>query len=130
MYEAATSGKPSFRVEEMNSFEDATQLVLSSPPSGVDDDEGSSEPKLDRFLHYVSSMGGLPEVTIPLGQVQYKSPVTGKLEYMPVAVQIATRRGCDGVLYELVKELGDKGVIKTVLAGKEGFESKPAKKKN
>ncbi|EKM79758.1 hypothetical protein AGABI1DRAFT_113062 [Agaricus bisporus var. burnettii JB137-S8] len=128
MYDASTGGRPSFRVEEMNTFEDATQLVLTSPATGTNDEE-PTEPKLEHFLHYVGSMGGLPEVTIPLGQVQYKSPVTGKLEYMPVAVQLATRKGCDGVLYELVKELGDKGVIKSVLAGKEAYEVDTTTKK-
>lgn len=118
MYDAATGGKPSFRLEELNDFEGATQFVLTSPAKGSD-----GEPKLEQFLHYIGSMAGLPEATIPLGQVQYKSPVTGKWEYMPIAVQIVTRRGCDGVLHELVRKLGDKGIVRTVLAGKEAYES-------
>ncbi|KAJ3562823.1 hypothetical protein NP233_g9337 [Leucocoprinus birnbaumii] len=116
IYDAATSGKPSFRREDLNDFEGATQFVLTSPP------KGSEGPKTSQFFHYVASMAGLPEVTIPLGQVQYKSPITGDWEWMPVAVQVVTRRGCDGVLYELVRKLGDKGIVKAVLAGTEAYE--------
>ncbi|KAF5363872.1 hypothetical protein D9756_000069 [Leucocoprinus leucothites] len=116
MYDAGTGGKPSFRHEELNEFEGATQFVLTSPPKG-----STEGPKTEQFFHYVASMAGLPEATIPLGQVQYKSPVTGNWEWMPVAVQIVTRRGCDGVLYELIRKLGDKGIVKAVQAGAEAY---------
>lgn len=118
IYDAATGGKPSFRIEELNDREGATQLVLNDPPKG----SSSGEPKVEEFLHYLASMGELPEATIPLGQVEYLSPVSGKWEWMPVAVQVVTRKGCDGVLYELVKKLGDKGIVKTVLTGSEAFK--------
>ena len=112
MYDAATGGRPSFRREDLNGFEGATELILTSPPENS---------RTDQLFHYVASMAGLPEVTIPLGQVQYMSPVTGQWEWMPVAVQIVTKRGCDGVLYELIRKLGDKGIVKAVQAGKEAY---------
>lgn len=122
IYDAATGGKPSFRHEELNDFEGATQFVLTSPPKG-----STEGPKAEQFFHYIASMAGLPEVTIPLGQVQYKSPVTGKWEYMPVAVQVVTRRGCDGILYELVRKLGDKGIVKAVKAGTMAYVQEESK---
>ncbi|KXN81847.1 Amidase 1 [Leucoagaricus sp. SymC.cos] len=116
IYDAAAGGRPSFRVEELNDFEGATQFVLNSLPKG-----STEGPKVEQFFHYVASMGGLPEVTIPLGQVQYKSPVTGKWEWMPIAVQVVTRRGCDRVLYELIRKLAEKGIVKAVQAGTEAY---------
>ncbi|KAF9445327.1 amidase signature enzyme [Macrolepiota fuliginosa MF-IS2] len=118
IYDAATGGKPSFRIEELNDFAGSGQFVMNALPKG-----STGEPKLEQFLHYMASMGDLPEVTIPLGQVEYLSPVSGKWEWMPVAVQVVTRKGCDGVLYELVRKLGDKGIVKTVLAGSEAYSS-------
>ena len=40
--------------------------------------------RTDQFLHYIASMAGLSEVIIPLGQVQYTSPITGQWEWMPM----------------------------------------------
>lgn len=126
VYDAATGGLPSFRIQELNEFPGATQLVLIAPVAVKGEEEQG--PKVEDFLHYVASMGELPEITVPLGQVQYLSPITKQWEYMPVTVQIVTRKGCDGVLYELVRKLGDKGILKAVETGKEAFVEEEKKK--
>jgi len=93
MCDAATGGRPSFRREDLNGFEGATESILMLSPEGS---------RTDQLLHYVASMVGLPGVIIPLGQVQYTSFITGQWEWMPMAVQIVMKRGCDGVPYELI----------------------------
>jgi len=116
---AAPGGRPSFRREDLNGFEGATELILMLSPEGS---------RTDQLLHYVASMAGLPEVIIPLGQVQYTSSITGQWEWMPMTVQIVMKRGCDGVSYELIRKLGvgirklrDKGIVKAVQTGKETY---------
>jgi len=112
MCDAATGGRPSFRREDFNGFEGATELILMLSPEGS---------RTDQLFHYVASMAGLPEVTIPLGRVQYTSPITGQWEWMHVTVQNVMKRSRDGLLYDLIRKFGDKGIVKAVQAGKETY---------
>lgn len=50
-------------------------------------------------------MAELPEVVVPLGQVPYISRISGRQEYLPVAISFVTRHGCDYMLLDLVAAL-------------------------
>jgi hypothetical protein len=60
----------------------------------------------------------LPEIVVPIGQIQYWSPSTLKMEWWPMSVAFAAAKGCDLVLFELVDKLREKGLIKAVLRGR------------
>lgn len=114
MYDTATGGLPSYRIDEHNSKDGATVLAV---PAGHADVSA----KVENFLTLLGAMASLPEITIPIGQVEYRSHVNGKVEMLPVAVQLVARRGCDSMLMELVKKLTDNGVIQKVKTGKSAF---------
>ncbi|GLB34241.1 putative amidase [Lyophyllum shimeji] len=114
MYDAGTGGRPSYRIEDFNSLDGAAQALLSAPPAG-------EEPQFKDFFTFVGSMAGLPEVTVPLGQVPYFSQVSRRWEVLPVAVQVVAHRGCEDVLFEMVRRLAAKGVLKGVQVGREAF---------
>ncbi|KAI0161336.1 amidase signature domain-containing protein [Xylariaceae sp. FL1272] len=59
----------------------------------------------------ISQLGGVPEVVLPLGQVNYTSRITGTTKYLPVAVSINAAAGCDFMLYSLVEKLAKEGII-------------------
>lgn len=66
----------------------------------------------------ISQLAGVPEVVLPLGQVNYTSRVTQTTKYLPVAVSINAAAGCDLMLYHLVEVLAQQGVIpEKVLTG-------------
>ncbi|KAF5387902.1 hypothetical protein D9615_000817 [Tricholomella constricta] len=114
MYDAGTGGIPSYRAEDYNAMLPPTQSLLMAPPA-----VGGAAPL--NFYTAVGSMAGLPEVTVPLGQVEYFSQVSQQVEMLPVAVQLVAHRGCDEILLDLVKKLGVKGVLGAVKTGKETF---------
>ncbi|KAF9478680.1 amidase signature enzyme [Pholiota conissans] len=116
IYDAATGGLPSYRVEEFNHLSGATPFLLTA--AGNSD---NSETRLSDFFNFLASMGGLPEVTIPLGEVRYYSHLSKKWEYIPVAVELVARKGCDGMLLDLVKRLGELGVVRGVGVGRSMF---------
>ena len=62
IYDAATGGLPSYRYEEFNHISGATQFLLAAP--GAD-----KELQVSDFLNFLASMGELPEITVPIGQV-------------------------------------------------------------
>ncbi|KAF2416418.1 amidase signature enzyme [Tothia fuscella] len=59
----------------------------------------------------VSQLAGVPEVVVPVGQVNYTSRITGTTKFLPVAVSINAAAGCDLLLYNLVEQLAANGVI-------------------
>lgn len=112
IYDAGTGGHPSYRSKKHNLLPGATQFLLTS----IEEDA-----KPAQFLTYVGSMAGLPEITVPLGQVAYFSEVSKQWEMLPVTAQLAAHPGCDDMLMELVKKLSDAGVIIPAKAGRETF---------
>ncbi|KIM46589.1 hypothetical protein M413DRAFT_440231, partial [Hebeloma cylindrosporum] len=66
IYDAATGGVPSYRVEEFNHLEGATPFFLTAAAASPD-----GQAKASDFFNFLASMAELPEVTIPIGQVQY-----------------------------------------------------------
>ncbi|CRG91694.1 Glutamyl-tRNA(Gln) amidotransferase subunit A, mitochondrial [Talaromyces islandicus] len=66
----------------------------------------------------ISQLAGVPEVVIPLGQVNYTSRVTHTTKQLPVSVSINAAAGCDLMLYDLVEVLANKSIIPSkVLTG-------------
>lgn len=111
MYEAATGGLPSYRVEEFNHLSGASPFVITVAAPG-------QEAKLADFFNFLASMGELPEITIPIGEATYFSHVSGVWEPIPVAIELVARKGCDAMLLDLVKKLGELGIVQTVAAGR------------
>ncbi|KAG6859106.1 hypothetical protein C0995_011450 [Termitomyces sp. Mi166 len=116
MYDASTDGRPSYRVADFNNMEGAAQALLAGPVGG----DGNTAVPSDYFT-YVASMAGLPEVTIPLGQVGYYNHVSREWEMLPVAVQVVAHRGCDDLSLNIVEKLAGKGVLEGVKTGRHTF---------
>jgi Asp-tRNA(Asn)/Glu-tRNA(Gln) amidotransferase A subunit family amidase len=112
IYDAGTGGHPSYRGEDYNLLPGATQFLLTSP---------TEDAKPSQFFTYLGSMAGLPEITVPIGQVAYHSGVSKQSEMLPVTAQLVAHPGCDDMLLELVKKLSDAGVIIPVKTGREAF---------
>ncbi|KAK7029374.1 hypothetical protein VNI00_014628 [Paramarasmius palmivorus] len=108
VYDAGTGGSPSYRVEDFNSLDGASEVTLVRP---------GKDAKLSENLHYLASMASLVDVTVPIGQASYFSPVTRRREVIPVTIQLVTRRGCDAVIMQLVRFLAEKGILKPVKTG-------------
>ncbi|KAF4121311.1 Asp-tRNAAsn/Glu-tRNAGln amidotransferase A subunit or related amidase [Geosmithia morbida] len=66
----------------------------------------------------VSVMSGTPDFVVPIGEVPFTSAVTGHTEYLPLTVDLMAARGCDGMLFSLVKELWEAGIISESQTGR------------
>ncbi|KAL3431471.1 amidase signature domain-containing protein [Aspergillus tetrazonus] len=65
----------------------------------------------------ISNMAGVPDMVVPVGQARYNSTITMREEYLPVAVDIIAPHGCDLMVFNLVNELVEKGIVKEPVAG-------------
>ncbi|TFK62724.1 amidase signature enzyme [Pluteus cervinus] len=117
IYDAGTGGRPSYRSQELNELDGSVPFLLTRPL----DDQQDASPRPADFFNFLASMGNLPEITIPIGQVKYFSHVSSEYEMIPVAVQLVARSGCDMVLLEIVKKLGELGVLRDVQVGRTAF---------
>ncbi|EFY97850.1 glutamyl-tRNA(Gln) amidotransferase [Metarhizium robertsii ARSEF 23] len=66
----------------------------------------------------LSVYSGAPDVVLPIGEVAYESAVTGRAEVLPVSVDVMAARGCDGVLFSLVRDLHAAGFLAAVKTGR------------
>ncbi|KAF1808169.1 amidase family protein [Eremomyces bilateralis CBS 781.70] len=103
-----TGGKPSFRERDLN--EDPAASYLATKKKNTLMTEAN-----------ICPIYACADYTIPIGQVEYVSPITQTTEMVPVTINIIVRRGCDGMLFDLVEKLADEGVLKTVKTGRVGF---------
>lgn len=89
--------------------------IWQGSPSYRDEYPDGSPHLLGRWFGWnqygISQLGGVPEVVIPIGQVNYTSRVTKTTKWLPVSVSINAATGCDLMLYRLVERLADEGVI-------------------
>jgi hypothetical protein len=69
----------------------------------------------------VSVMAEVPDFVVPIGEAPYNSTITGHVEYLPVTANFMAAKGCDGMLFSLIKELHAKGIVKTALTGRSGI---------
>lgn len=65
----------------------------------------------------ISVMSGTPDMVVPIGHLAYVSEVTKTTEYLPVTVDFMAARGCDGMLFSLVGELYQNGILEESLVG-------------
>ncbi|KAH7312540.1 amidase signature domain-containing protein [Stachybotrys elegans] len=64
------------------------------------------------------AFGGVSEIIVPFGQMPYWSEYTLQTEYRPLSASFQAARGCDAVLFRLVDELAEAGIIGEVQTGK------------
>ncbi|KAK8149027.1 hypothetical protein G3M48_008390 [Beauveria asiatica] len=65
----------------------------------------------------ISVMAEIPDIVIPIGEVEYQSKVTNHTENMPVTVDLMAAKGCDGMLFSLVRKMYEVGMISKVKPG-------------
>ncbi|TKA76728.1 hypothetical protein B0A49_01173 [Cryomyces minteri] len=65
----------------------------------------------------ISVFSGAPDFVLPLGQASYFSNITLDQEYLPVTVDIMAAKGCDGLIFSIVRDLVKTGVLKPTVAG-------------
>lgn len=66
----------------------------------------------------ISVYAGVPDMVVPIGEKTYVSQVTGIEELSPVSMDFVAARGCDGMLFQLVNELVQVGILREVQAGR------------
>ncbi|KAF9775595.1 hypothetical protein IL306_006277 [Fusarium sp. DS 682] len=66
---------------------------------------------------FISPMAGIPDFSIPIGQVEYYSKVTRHVEYLPVSIRIMAAEECDGMLLDLINDLVKVGILPKVQPG-------------
>ncbi|KAF8249055.1 amidase signature enzyme [Wilcoxina mikolae CBS 423.85] len=82
---------------------------------------------------FSSPLAGNPEIIIPIGQIPYNSPVSLKVEYVPVTASIQGAKKSDLMLLNLVRQLltderaKSNGFSEAVLTGKYAFVPVPPK---
>jgi hypothetical protein len=108
VYDIGTGGLPSYREQDLNNSPDASFLA-TIPEGTVMAGAG------------ICPLYGCADFTVPIGQVEYWSPVTKRREWMPVTVSLVIKRGCDFVVYEMVERMAEAGILKTVKTGKTAF---------
>jgi hypothetical protein len=69
----------------------------------------------------ISVMAEVPDFVVPIGEAPYNSTITGHVEYLPVTANFMAAKGCDGMLFSLIEELHQKGIVKNALAGRSGI---------
>ncbi|EAW11674.1 amidase family protein [Aspergillus clavatus NRRL 1] len=106
--DGGTGGLPSYREQDLNKSPNASFL-------------GVFPKNADVSCSNICPLFGCVDFTIPLGQVEYQSPITRVREQWPVTINIIARRGCDFMLFNLVKKLAEEGVLRTVKTGRTPF---------
>ncbi|KAJ7475977.1 amidase signature domain-containing protein [Mycena latifolia] len=104
IYDIGTGGLPSYREEDLNALEGATKLSVTVPNGGL-------------ASNYLASTAGFPDLTVPLGQVDYESFISLRTEKLPVSVQLVAYRGCEGMLLDLINDMAAKGYLATIKTG-------------
>lgn len=66
----------------------------------------------------ISVMAEVPDIVIPIGEIEYESKVTNHTEYLPVTVDLMAAKGCDGMLFSLVRKIHETGMISEVQVGR------------
>lgn len=109
LWDIGTGGLPSYREQTMNNNPNDTSFLAVTPAgAGI---SGAS----------LCPIYGCVDMTIPIGQVPYKSNVTLVEEMVPVTVSVIAKRGCDFMLWNMWEKLADEGVLKTIKTGRTAF---------
>lgn len=112
VWDIGTGGLPSYRekdlVEAGAAAGEAAYLAVTPEGAGI---SGAN----------LCPIYGCVDMTIPIGQVPYRSNVTLVEEMVPVTVSVVARRGCDFMLWDMFERLADEGVLRTVKTGRTPF---------
>ncbi|MCJ1480641.1 hypothetical protein MMC06_000796 [Schaereria dolodes] len=65
----------------------------------------------------ISSFTEVPDMVVPIGQANYTSTITNHTEFLPVTVDFLAAKGCDGMIFQLVKELQAAGIVSATETG-------------
>lgn len=65
----------------------------------------------------ISPFTEVPDFVIPIGSAAYNSTITLHTEFLPVTVDILAAKGCDGVIFNLVRDLQAAGIVNASLTG-------------
>ncbi|KAH9885968.1 amidase family protein [Xylariomycetidae sp. FL2044] len=111
LWDIGTGGLPSYREREMVEAglpDRAAFLAVTPERAGL---SGAS----------LCPVYGCVDMTIPIGQVAYRSNVTFVEEMMPVTVSVIARRGCDFMLWNMWEEMARRGALRDVAVGRTAF---------
>jgi hypothetical protein len=89
--------------------------------AAADDDAAAAHAPAAFNPASICPLFGCVDATVPIGQVSYFSPVSGRREMLPVTVNLVVRRGCDFVLFNMIGKMADAGLLQTVKTGKTAF---------
>lgn len=68
----------------------------------------------------ISGFAEVPDMVVPIGVAAYNSTITNHTEYLPVTVDFMAAKGCDGMIFSLVEDLLDAGIVKVAETGYSG----------
>ena len=72
----------------------------------------------DGFSVYsISYCSGCVDITVPIGEVTFRSKITETDEYLPVALSLLGPKGTDGLLLRLLSNLEAQGALRPVKTG-------------
>jgi Asp-tRNA(Asn)/Glu-tRNA(Gln) amidotransferase A subunit family amidase len=79
---------------------------------------GAPKPPTGWSNAMMSTFWGGPDFVVPIGEATYFSNITQHEEQLPVTVNIMAARGCDGLIFDLVRDLVEVGILKPSVAGR------------
>lgn len=65
-----------------------------------------------------STFAGVPDIVIPIGEIDTFSEITGVDEPLPVAINVVAAKGCDGLLSRLAMDLVERGAVEIPRVGR------------
>lgn len=65
----------------------------------------------------ISPFAEVPDFVIPIGSAAYNSTITLHTEFLPVTVDILAAKGCDGLIFNLVRDLQAAGIVNVSQTG-------------
>ena len=68
----------------------------------------------------ISIFSETPDFVVPVGEAPYNSSITNHVEYLPVTANLMAAKGCDGMLFSLIGDLFEAGILNEALAGRSG----------
>lgn len=68
----------------------------------------------------ISIFSEAPDFVVPIGEAPYNSTITNHVEYLPVTANFMAAKGCDGMLFSLISDLYEAGIVRKALAGQSG----------
>ena len=96
-------------------LEEDTLLVFPQSfglPSYTADAPDRTNLFVDGFSIYAFGyLAGVPDYTVPIGEIPFHSRVTGERGYLPVSVSLCARKGQDMRLFDILGELEEVGGV-------------------